>query len=587
MNAGFYGRTAPPPGAVLDRSHPLSQGLILWHAGLERSGRLAKDIVTGNVSGQANRHGVLTGNTAYVPWKFGGGAWSIGTSFVNLGSTHGLPIGLNQAYSFSLWAYSNAAQGATLIDNSDGSTGVCWNITLSNANGDFVRYSYNNSQATTAAYDSTYSLTWPLRTWRHILVTDDGLNTSTSVAIYIDGRNQPLGGATAATGGKKTANQATAWGQTTTGGQNQFNGRLANIQIWNRALPAWCAQELCSQPYQQFVPPVWRKIFVPGGAGTSWSKSLTDSYALSEVRALGANKALSDGYSLADLRVSGANKALSETVSLSDALATVHGFIRALSESYSLTDTRASGANKALTENYGLTDSKSTVAGFLKAVSESYSLSDVRVSGAEKALADTYTLSDGVSALLVILKTLSDTFSLSDTRTSGTNKALVETYSLTDSRAVGTLKALTEALGLTDSTARSAGFARALSDSYALADVRVSGANKGLTDSLPLADVLAHILGGSSAAWAQALTETLVFSDARTVRFAKVLAEFLGFTDAFSHAAVLALIYLADSRGTSGLLDWSGGAGEAIRGGGGADYRAATGGGERNGGSIN
>lgn len=266
----FWGLTKPPAGTAVDFSHPVTEGLELWHICNEGSGVTVYDQM-----GRSNRNGTRKETPGNVEIDSGAGLWTSGLFgpalqggssqagpfyYTDLGSAHGIPISATQPFTFSAWTFWTGSGEASFFGNADGAdVNTCWIVEWADSSGDYVMYQYATGSSI-AAYTSDLSIvhSWPRGVWRHIAVTDDGKNTATSVNIWIDGQKQAVGQLLTGTG-RATTNQATSLGIVSTGPGKAFVGKYDNFMIWSRVLAEAAIQQLRTEPFAAMMDPVWRR----------------------------------------------------------------------------------------------------------------------------------------------------------------------------------------------------------------------------------------------------------------------------------------------------------------------------------------
>jgi hypothetical protein len=255
----------PPTGPLkLDVGHPYAAGLELWYLGSERSGPNIQDFATL----RPGRKGALAGGASWTPGKIGGGAlkFASATDIVNIGTAHGLPSSATQAWTFSLWAnwHDTTAASQTLI--AAGYAGAPFSVELVNSGGLYLRYAYGGGTGTFLHREDT----WPLDTWRHIFITDDGLGNTNSSSLWINGVP------TAWETGTETGAHVTSYdsyGMSLGARQpfvdNNLNGQIDNVMVWSRALPPAAATAFYTEPFHLAQPRPVQRWFVIASGGAS------------------------------------------------------------------------------------------------------------------------------------------------------------------------------------------------------------------------------------------------------------------------------------------------------------------------------
>lgn len=248
-----------------------------------------------------------------------------------------------------------------------------------------------------------------------------------------------------------------------------FNGEIAAVYIYNRALRDVEWLRLFADPLVMFRRPVTMLGFVAGGQ--AHTKSLTES--------LGYGDALSKGPSIVR----------NETLILQDARAL--GESKILSEQVNLTNLLTTQAGKVLVDTLAALDSMYTLTG--KSLSEQLGLDDtMQKHGAKNltellAMADTHSLSLG--------KVLGEILNMTDELARTTSKVLTEGISFSDllsailnEGGIEHTKELTEILGMADGLQKSS--AKLLEDVVAVVDVLSKEPGKDISDALGMLEFL-------------------------------------------------------------------------------------------------
>ena len=247
----------PPAGVVIDYGNPLARGLILAEHFLEGGGRTTKD------GGPYGAVGTL--GTA-VKWK---GADALGTAlnfpndatngFITLPSVSALnaiPTYLTVAF----WA-KRAAIGAN-----QALIGVeKWSVIYTSANKvNFLKPGISDNLSTGTVADTN---------WHHVVAVKNG-DGANGLLFYIDAKT-----AGTASPGSVVVSTTAPWIAKEPGFNIPFNGDIAMLQVWNRALSYREVRELYNMPYTLLkrppLPFLNIRIPSPPGVTTSAATSVT------------------------------------------------------------------------------------------------------------------------------------------------------------------------------------------------------------------------------------------------------------------------------------------------------------------------
>ena len=223
-----YTNIKPPPRALINPLHPLTNGLVGCWLINEGSGSNIYDI-----SGK-NNHGIING-ASWTGSKHGRGLnLSGGTDYVNCGNNDSLnitqitievlmyPFGTTGTYQFVIDKFYDTGFG------------------LSITSGGGIR-PFFNINGTLRYITSTENIKWGK--WNHIITTHDG----TAWMIYLNGHNVQK--STAYPGVIGTNNNNLRFGQYTVGGYS-YNGLIDHVRIYNHSLLTIMAKQLY---YNQFT----------------------------------------------------------------------------------------------------------------------------------------------------------------------------------------------------------------------------------------------------------------------------------------------------------------------------------------------
>jgi len=509
--------------------HPLAQGIVGGWMFQEGAGRRVANIVPDALPGTF----VANDSVTYPTWtlfhrpQYGGRAIQNQTqSYVSVGN-YGLlnPTRITVHAWFYRTSTTSGEPGVTKRHLGNNSNNFFLG-TGSSPNGMFSFIAY--TVATTLTAESSTNFT--TNEWHQVVGTYDGSNAR----LWVDRANT----ATAAGSGILNGN---AFPNLVIGSDFQvagyWNGRIASVVIWNRALSSAEIVELYTNPHAFLAPPSTRRYFItsmgqaftklftetvtltdtlvkqPGKvlnetatltdmAIRSAAKVLSDAMTLSDVLAkLTTKAALTEAITLSDMLIRGTTKSLNESMTLSDALARLTG--KAFSDGVSLSDVLAKLTGKTFADSVTLTDTLIKQLIFVKLLTETITLTDTLVREARKVLPETITLTDAI-AKSVMQHALSEVITLTDTLAKQAQKALAETPTLTDGVARSNAKVLSEVIALSDATAKQA--SKVLVDSLTLSDILVKSPQKLLSDLLALTDAIAKLTG-------KPFTETIALTD--------------------------------------------------------------------------
>lgn len=219
----------PPLGVKINWFHPLARGLVACWLMNEDGGNKIYDL-----SGNQN-NGTLYGDTKKVPGKFGSCL-----SFDGVGdyiATTPVPFGNDNSLTFSAWIYLTGADFhvGTIVCKEGGYSGAA----------DFRVYAnYElylvNSSITNIGHNNTSLLQ---NIWYHAVVTYDGTN----YAFYLNGIPDGSG----VNVQDFTYKYIDAIGHFYSAYQ-EFNGKIDNVMIFNRALTASEVTKLYREPFAMF-----------------------------------------------------------------------------------------------------------------------------------------------------------------------------------------------------------------------------------------------------------------------------------------------------------------------------------------------
>jgi hypothetical protein len=237
--------------APVDKSVPLTRNLEMYLPFVESGGPTAHNI---SGTGGTGRDGTLSADGMWTTGPFGMALdfnnVAATPRYLNIGTNHNLPTGVNQPYSFSWWFYQRSWAATEAFFITDGYNNNVFKIENSNVSGEFLWYRYNG-----ADFQAGYGGTLPLNTWHHVVIIDDGLNTASSVKMYWNGKPMVVGIATPGTG--RVAFDAygvgIGWRPPFTA-DGPFDGKMADVMIWSRALTDSEAKQLYAAPFSVMAP---------------------------------------------------------------------------------------------------------------------------------------------------------------------------------------------------------------------------------------------------------------------------------------------------------------------------------------------
>lgn len=245
---GFWGRSKPPPGVPLDRGSDLARGLVFAFIANEGAG-LPRDLISGNF-------GAKTG----TPWV--GAPFGPTLSVAVSGDNVQFPAG-------DLWG-TRITGSVTLAIRFNPTTITSYMALVDPVNGSdrqfgiFLNTSTLYTMVGGNAVDNN-AHGFSTGVWNDgVFVYDDVAHTFT---VYTNGKQTDSKSLT------KTAflSAPTTFGSNPSGGGSVYQGKYGHALFWDRALTASEAALASSALYDRlFLPPVWRRYFVPaGGAAAS------------------------------------------------------------------------------------------------------------------------------------------------------------------------------------------------------------------------------------------------------------------------------------------------------------------------------
>lgn len=244
-----------------------------------------------------------------------------------------------------------------------------------------------------------------------------------------------------------------------------------------------------------------------------WSKTLTESFSMSDVLALDAGKVFSESLLISDVAVLNVDKVFAETLSLVDSITLSTAIVKAFADNLSVSDSLVLSVNKIFSESFSLVDGLITLLNLDFSFAESFSLSDVLALRLSRPFTESLGITDDV--VLSLSKSLAENLGLSDTVILGIGKALSDNLSLTD--------VLQNVLHIQKS----------YSETFGIADNLVFGISKNLAETLNISDSIALV-----ASFGRVFAESFSISDSLAKRVAKPFAELQSFSDSLFKALV-------------------------------------------------
>lgn len=228
-----------PPTLALKSGESINTGLVGWWPLTEGSGTSATDISGNSYTGTARSSqgwAVTSKGTA-----------ADNTSLTNGGFTYGDQADLDMFgdKSFSMWVNPNGGSATQVLFEKRASSGGLVGYTC------YVRYATDStigfladSGATTSTASSAAAL--PSSTWSHVCVVVSG-NDAT---IYVDGSpGTTVTNANFAADLSNAVNFVTGYAQRDPGSQDDFDGSMQNVRVWDTALTAQQVSDIYATPW--------------------------------------------------------------------------------------------------------------------------------------------------------------------------------------------------------------------------------------------------------------------------------------------------------------------------------------------------
>ncbi len=241
--------TQPPCGTQLNRSHPLSQGLVGCWLMNEGGGQKAFDSVGGR------NIGTLTNGAAYQVKQLGSCVSCDGTNDYISQTTISSVLNLTSSCSFSYWLNINAQPATNVwfrtIDHYGGT------IASSSPYGYFMGYVdvsgtknlalYYGNASSSGSLLVAYTLT--IGSWYNIvMIHNDSTDTD---SFYVNG--VLVGSGTGKTQNPASKPTSPLYFMSEDGTGKFVKGYLKDVKIYNRPLSGNEVQQLYTNPYQMFI----------------------------------------------------------------------------------------------------------------------------------------------------------------------------------------------------------------------------------------------------------------------------------------------------------------------------------------------
>ena len=242
-----WGRTKPPPGASLDRGHPLAQQMLgVWLAN-EGSGRVVRDLMNGRNGAWSALPLWPNGKLGGPAMRFTGGINSVQIADNNLWD----PLG---DFTLLSWVYYSVVSASFWLNSmialdQGGGNQTKWIFCVDPAGPGtyFFYYSGASQSIRSAAWTPAANI------WYQLAVTRRG-------ALWTLYRNGVFDGITV-----NAVSLANAAIPLTIGfaEANSLNGLVDHVMMWNRALSAVEISQLYQEPFAMILSPRSISYFVP------------------------------------------------------------------------------------------------------------------------------------------------------------------------------------------------------------------------------------------------------------------------------------------------------------------------------------
>lgn len=200
------------------------------------------DEATGNQiadAQDAKRSGAINGNAKWSSGKFGGALEFDGQSFVPLGEIGAFEH--SDSFSFSTWVFLTSNEPSTVLskmDEANSFRGYDLIIEQGRVATHIVHRWPDNGLKVIAKEPMSQN------TWHHVAVTYDGKGKGKSVAIFVDGKLQPVDVTTDQLSGKDTIKTDKPFHLGRRTSSAPFRGMLDDVQLYGTALSASQVAEL-------------------------------------------------------------------------------------------------------------------------------------------------------------------------------------------------------------------------------------------------------------------------------------------------------------------------------------------------------
>lgn len=311
-----------------------------------------------------------------------------------------------------------------------------------------------------------------------------------------------------------------------------FDGDIAAVHFFHRALSAAEIASLYTDPYQMFRR--GNPVILGGGASgaNNYTFTINDGMGVSDDRSNLASliRSVAEGLGLSDnaSSVSSLLRTLSDAMGIEDAESASAAIVRGLNEAVGLTDAKSklSVAVRQVADSIGLDDSIGCLSVLLRTISDAEGVTDGQVLGRMLVVADEIGAADEIGRVVAYLRTKSESVGLSDEMIEGATAAIAKTIS--------------DAMGLSDEAVRLSVVVRGVLDGIGIADAaqRLSVCLRVVTDSLGITD-------GTAMARAMSVAETMGLSSSwsKAVGYLRAQSDSMSLADDYASAwAVLRTI---------------------------------------------
>jgi len=257
-----YKFTKPLTGLTMNTQHPLNKGLVGYWIFNEKAGINVYDITQNKINGTANNF-ALTGNTSnWVGSPMGGGLHFDGSDdFVNIGTLIHQYVDYDRPFSTSFWftlttyassyygLMGNVSQTGTAYDD------VEFRVDFAGDRFDFVFQSAASINVQDGYRWATGDKNIAINKLYNLVYTYDGLNTTTSTKIYLNGQEEVvslltnLGTITRSVYSVAPTQPTYIGARNWSGNDFRFPGLIDEVRIYNRVLNAMEVQTLYTNPH--------------------------------------------------------------------------------------------------------------------------------------------------------------------------------------------------------------------------------------------------------------------------------------------------------------------------------------------------